>query len=643
MNTLQTVGALRTSLRRLTSLLGAILPVVLLVLGLGAAQAQPTVSCATPPAGLVSWWPAEGTAMDVAGTNNGTLVNGAGFAAGEVGQAFSFNGNLQCVTIPYTRNLTAPNHSVKAWVKPLTQVSDSISQDLIIGQAYGWSLVVRPGVSGIKAVFQFATSITMFQELVCSNELPIGQFSHLVGTWDGATLRVYFNGVLNGARAPGATPVDLGYGFYIGGYYIQSGGTVSYSGQYFNGLIDEPSYYNRALTSTEVEALYAAGAAGKCRAGVPPSITIQPQDQTVVKSASTTFSVVAGGSSPLSYQWQFNATPLAGATDSALTLNSVQPTNVGTYTVTVTNLYGATNSAGATLTVLESGQCVAPPAGLVSWWPAEGTAEDVMGLNPGTLANGAGFGAGEVGQAFSFNGTTQCVIVPYSHTLVTANYSVEAWVKPFTQVSDVIDQDLIVGQAYGWHLVVRRGGTGIGAAFGFATTPDTFYDVAGTSELPIGQFSHLVGTWDGTTLRLYVNGVLNATQAPGTTPVDLGYGFYIGGFYIPSAGSRSYSGQYFNGLIDEPTYYGRALGDAEVAALYAASAAGKCRAPAPPAIRTQPQNQTVAVGASASFTVIASGTAPLVYQWHFNGTNLPGATTSAADDYERSGQQHRQL
>ena len=51
--------------------------------------------------------------------------------------------------------------------------------------------------------------------------------------------------------------------------------------------------------------------------------------------------------------------------------------------------------------------------------------------------------------------------------------------------------------------------------------------------------------------------------------------------------------------------------------------------PSPPAIGTQPQNLTVNQGNSAIFTVVASGTAPLSYQWRFNGANIAGATASS--------------
>jgi hypothetical protein len=85
---------------------------------------------------------------------------------------------------------------------------------------------------------------------------------------------------------------------------------------------------------------------------VPPTITNQPQSQTVVVGQSVTFSVGAAGTAPLAYQWRFNAGKISGATASSYTTNNVQTTSAGSYSVVVTNAYGSTNSANAVLTVL---------------------------------------------------------------------------------------------------------------------------------------------------------------------------------------------------------------------------------------------------------------------------------------------------
>jgi pectate lyase len=87
-------------------------------------------------------------------------------------------------------------------------------------------------------------------------------------------------------------------------------------------------------------------------ASTAPIIVADPQSQTNTAGQSATFTVVAGGSTPLSYQWYFNTTtPLANATNAFLTLINIKATNAGTYSVTVSNVAGSVTSTNALLTV----------------------------------------------------------------------------------------------------------------------------------------------------------------------------------------------------------------------------------------------------------------------------------------------------
>ncbi len=81
----------------------------------------------------------------------------------------------------------------------------------------------------------------------------------------------------------------------------------------------------------------------------PPSIITQPQSQTVIVGQGVTFSVVASGTPPLSYQWRFNGSAIAGATGSSFTLASAQRSDGGPYSVLVTNVLGAALSTEAVL------------------------------------------------------------------------------------------------------------------------------------------------------------------------------------------------------------------------------------------------------------------------------------------------------
>jgi Calcineurin-like phosphoesterase/Immunoglobulin domain/Purple acid Phosphatase, N-terminal domain/Bacterial Ig domain len=84
---------------------------------------------------------------------------------------------------------------------------------------------------------------------------------------------------------------------------------------------------------------------------VPPTITSQPQSQTVIAGANVTFHVAADGTEPLGYQWKFNGTALSEHQHATLKLVNVQGADAGGYQVVVTNQAGVVSSAPAVLTV----------------------------------------------------------------------------------------------------------------------------------------------------------------------------------------------------------------------------------------------------------------------------------------------------
>src|SRR5277367_4232472 len=73
--------------------------------------------------------------------------------------------------------------------------------------------------------------------------------------------------------------------------------------------------------------------------------------------------------------------------------------------------------------------CVEPPAGLEAWWPAEGSAADIIGGHNGVLVNGVGFTNAVVGSGFAFNGGTGYVQLPPSlFTFPNGHpFSIELW------------------------------------------------------------------------------------------------------------------------------------------------------------------------------------------------------------------------
>ena len=182
--------------------------------------------------------------------------------------------------------------------------------------------------------------------------MATGVWYHVAAVRGSNFTRLYVNGQLEGqtnvtfAQNYGALPLFFG----------TSG--QSYWDHKLKGTLDEVSLYNRALSSNEVAALYAAGSGGKCKVASGLIITLQPLSQTVGAGDSVAFNVTATGAAPLSYQWLQDQAPLAnggnvsGAITATLTLTGVTQTNAGNCTVVITNAGGSVTSSIASLTVV---------------------------------------------------------------------------------------------------------------------------------------------------------------------------------------------------------------------------------------------------------------------------------------------------
>jgi len=86
-----------------------------------------------------------------------------------------------------------------------------------------------------------------------------------------------------------------------------------------------------------------------------PVITSQPPSQSVLVAGSVTFTVAAAGVPAPTFQWNFNGSPISGATSSSYTINAVTTANSGSYTVTITNANGSVTSNGGVLAVQATG------------------------------------------------------------------------------------------------------------------------------------------------------------------------------------------------------------------------------------------------------------------------------------------------
>jgi hypothetical protein len=210
--------------------------------------------CIDVPSGLVSWWPADGHASDFAG-DHATLQRSVSFAEGKVGQAFDFDGSLQdnvYADVSGVRDLQ--QQTVEGWIlhRSLTTKMDTY---LTIAGDQTEKVVIRHDGLLYPSQLHFYMDINgTLSHVRANNVLQVGVWHHVAGTYDGSIMRMYLDGVEVENLAVSGT-VAAGSIVLIGGSSIAT----------MDGLIDEMSIYNRALTSAEVLAIYNADITGKCK------------------------------------------------------------------------------------------------------------------------------------------------------------------------------------------------------------------------------------------------------------------------------------------------------------------------------------------------------------------------------------------
>lgn len=229
----------------------------------------------------------------------------------------------------------------------------------------------------------------------------------------------------------------------------------------------------------------------------------------------------------------------------------------------------------------EGETCTPAPAGLVGWWPGDGDATDLIGGNHGSVIGGAGFTSpGKVGDAFTVSGSgTDYFRIPDDPALEPAAITVDAWVRagpgsPGTHLYVVAKG---VEDCFSSSYALYTGPSGglvfyVGAPSQIVNHP--ILSPAAGSQIWDGEWHHVAGTYDGSHVRLYVDGaeIGNGSQ----TNLAIGYGMPThDDLLIGQVGGTC--SLPFNGDIDEVEIFDRALSPAEIQAIHTAGSAGKCR------------------------------------------------------------------
>ncbi len=262
-------------------------------------------SCTLPPNNMVSWWKGEDGTIDSIGANDGTLTGGT-YASGKVGEAFSFDGIDDYVSVPASSNWAfgTGDFTVEFWAngafnntfRPIINNRKTPASDSM------WAIEIYDVANRVE----FHSGLTIF--LTATNQLISSSWNHIAVTRNGTMLSMYINGVLSGSVSNSSDFSEIN-DLQIG-RDIMSGNQL---GGGFQGLIDEVSIFNRALSADEVAAIYNAGSAGVCATSY--AIT--------VNSPLGSGSVSCPGSILQGYPLLCTITPSAGYYLFSLTDNSV--------------------------------------------------------------------------------------------------------------------------------------------------------------------------------------------------------------------------------------------------------------------------------------------------------------------------------
>ena len=314
-----------------------------------------------------------------------------------------------------------------------------------------------------------------------------------------------------------------------------------------------------------------------------PTLSSQPASQSVTTGQTATFAVAATGTAPLNYQWQKGGLSISGANASTYTTPATTMADSGTqFRVVVSNSAGSMVSNTATLTVT-----AAAAAPSIATQPANQTVTTGQTATFSVVATGSS----PLSYQWQKNGTA------------VAGATSSAYTTPATSTADSGAQFKVV----------------VTNSVGSATSNAAMLSVSTTAVVPsITTQPSNQTVAAGQTAKFSV-------VASGTSP--LSYQWQKGGATIAGATSSTYTtpatstadnGAQFKVVVTNSV--GSATSNAAILSVSTTAVA--------PSITTQPSNQTVAAGQTAKFSVVASGTSPLSYQWQKGGAAITGATSS---------------
>jgi alpha-tubulin suppressor-like RCC1 family protein len=407
----------------------------------------------------------------------------------------------------------------------------------------------------------------------------------------------------------------------------------------------------------------------------PPSITTQPQSQSVAVGANVTFTVVAPGTPAPTYQWKKGGTDIANATDASLVLNNVQAGDAGSYTVVVSNGVGtpATSDAAVlTVTPFAGGAVVAwgsittVPGGLSGVTAIAGGGGFIVALrNDGTVmawgsiapvpaglsgvkAIAAGYyhavalrkdgtvvawGGNEYGQATVPDGLSGVTAIAAGgeHTVaLKSDGTVVAWGSNYagaTTVPTGLSGVTAISANCGDTAALKSDGTVVAWGYNYDGETNVPTGLSGVTAIAVGGNHMAALKSDGTVVTWGSNNNGQMAIPAGLNGVTA---IAAGAYFTVALRSDGTVVAWGNNYYSQTTVPACVSGVIAVAAGYDFTVAiVPTGAAFVPSFTTQPQAQTAIAGSSATFTVAVTGTPAPALQWRKGGASISGATNAS--------------
>ncbi|HEX3557712.1 MAG TPA: FG-GAP-like repeat-containing protein, partial [Pyrinomonadaceae bacterium] len=261
-----------------------------------------TTSCVAPPSNLIAWYPGDGSASDIQGGDNGTPEGGLTFIAGKVAQAFNLNGTDADVKVPASSALNvgaANGMTVDAWINPADTSTERPIVEWNDGTTFGPHLWVSVTSSGGALGNLYANLVDtgggnhVIQS--AGGLINANSFQHVAVTYDktSGTATLYLNGSQVAQQNLGVFTPKTASNLFLG---VRPAGAGA--GERYQGLLDEVEIFDRALSTTEVQAIFNAGGSGKCKPSADLAVTKTDSPDPAVSGNQLTYTITATNNGP---------------------------------------------------------------------------------------------------------------------------------------------------------------------------------------------------------------------------------------------------------------------------------------------------------------------------------------------------------